>query len=463
MALQSSSIYTIRQYSGTGIITKNNRPLNKFLFISVLVFALGINVFAGGPTICTMTSNNDCVDAISLTIDVACADGCTQGATIEVGEVGDCMSGNQSIWYNFIATSTSHQVNVWLDNSGGCFNASAVWDGSGGCLPGPADILSCHDAANGPLNQAHLLTTLTIGNTYYIQVAYGSGGPCGAGTDVCVEVITYDPCDICGDECYAACEFATIPAVPDVTCCCPSNVYDPPMHERFRKECYTFMANSASTTFSAAVLSDCSGGQFTQLFWELYDAGCTLIDGPTNIFIDNSAATTAGNSYTVCYDMVFAECNISELWIYVVVGGVLPIELLYFDVDATDENSVHIVWSTASETNNDYFTIERSLNGKIFDPIIVVLGAGMSNSIIEYSTVDDSPYFGTSYYRLKQTDYDGMFEYSNLVTVKIDSFSRDIFYFDIFGRKFFKKWEYLSPGIYIRTDGTNYDRIVKER
>jgi len=75
-------------------------------------------------------------------------------------------------------------------------------------------------------------------------------------------------------------------------------------------------------------------------------------------------------------------------------------------------------WRTASEINNDYFTIERSVDGVNFEIIDIINGAGNSNNILHYETIDSNPLEGVSYYRLKQTDYDGQFEYSSIVSVR---------------------------------------------
>jgi len=93
-------------------------------------------------------------------------------------------------------------------------------------------------------------------------------------------------------------------------------------------------------------------------------------------------------------------------WVLVASSNPLPIELVNFN--ATPETkSVFLNWTTSSEINNDYFTIERSINGEQFTPISTVKGAGNSNSILNYSTIDKNPIYGASYYRLKQTDYNG--------------------------------------------------------
>ena len=70
---------------------------------------------------------------------------------------------------------------------------------------------------------------------------------------------------------------------------------------------------------------------------------------------------------------------------------------------------------TATEVNNDFFTVERTLDGITYEEILQMPGAGNSFSPITYIAYDNEPLPGTSYYRLKQTDYDGSYEYSPLV------------------------------------------------
>lgn len=102
----------------------------------------------------------------------------------------------------------------------------------------------------------------------------------------------------------------------------------------------------------------------------------------------------------------------------------LPIELLSFNVVHTDFNTVKIEWKTASETNNDFFTIERSTNGSTWNSISTTEGAGNSTLTRSYTTIDDEPIDGVAYYRLKQTDFDGQFTYSNVRQIK--SFAKKV-------------------------------------
>jgi len=94
----------------------------------------------------------------------------------------------------------------------------------------------------------------------------------------------------------------------------------------------------------------------------------------------------------------------------------LPIELLNFDAQI-NADQVEIKWTTASETNNDYFTIEKTKDGNSYETVAIVDGAGNSIERRDYSSLDNNPYKGLSYYRLKQTDYDGSFEYSKHIAI----------------------------------------------
>ena len=94
----------------------------------------------------------------------------------------------------------------------------------------------------------------------------------------------------------------------------------------------------------------------------------------------------------------------------------LPVELSRFR--ATEQgNTVWMHWTTSTEINNDFFTVERSANGLDFEGIGRVDGAGTSYHDRNYTFTDDGPYPGRSYYRLKQTDIDGKFSYSSVEIV----------------------------------------------
>lgn len=112
------------------------------------------------------------------------------------------------------------------------------------------------------------------------------------------------------------------------------------------------------------------------------------------------------------------------VWALIDESNPLPIELIRFAGNCTD-GQVEVTWTTASETNNDFFTVQRSIDGVNFEDVVIVDGAGNSSSIINYSAVDYNPYGGTSYYRLKQTDFDGASKYSDVVAVSCGNAATD--------------------------------------
>jgi hypothetical protein len=95
----------------------------------------------------------------------------------------------------------------------------------------------------------------------------------------------------------------------------------------------------------------------------------------------------------------------------------LPIELLTFEAQWKN-GVVNLYWITATEKNNDYFTVEKSERGDNFIPFKNIPGAGNSTQALTYQTIDSEPFREITYYRLKQTDYDGSFTYSPIRAVK---------------------------------------------
>lgn len=135
----------------------------------------------------------------------------------------------------------------------------------------------------------------------------------------------------------------------------------------------------------------------------------------------------------------------------------LPIKLLYFSGSYHDEK-VFLNWKTASETNNDFFTLYKSININQISELDRILGSGNSNFPIEYSYIDYQP---ENYYQLCQTDFDGKTECFGWIYIrlpeKIDSYTK---IYDVLGRKIpFQK----NTLIFIQdNDGKFKKMIVKD-
>ena len=103
-------------------------------------------------------------------------------------------------------------------------------------------------------------------------------------------------------------------------------------------------------------------------------------------------------------------------------GSPLPVELIHFDAQAAANHTADLDWATASEINNNYFDVERSYDGITFETVGNVTGNGTTNQFVEYSFTDKSiaTRQNTAYYRLKQVDFDGEYEYSGMRVVRFD-------------------------------------------
>lgn len=99
--------------------------------------------------------------------------------------------------------------------------------------------------------------------------------------------------------------------------------------------------------------------------------------------------------------------------------NILPITLTSFTAEVVDNDKVALKWQTATETNNAFFIIERSKDGITFEDLFEVPGAGNSSIPINYSEMDETPLPGTSYYRLKQVDFDGRENRHNVEVVTL--------------------------------------------
>jgi hypothetical protein len=102
----------------------------------------------------------------------------------------------------------------------------------------------------------------------------------------------------------------------------------------------------------------------------------------------------------------------------VTTSSVLPVELIFFNASG-NEKLVNLNWATSNEINNDKFIIESSIDGEIFSSIGEIQGAGTSTERHDYRFTHYTPSEGTNYYRLKQMDFDGTYEYSKVVAVEM--------------------------------------------
>lgn len=145
-----------------------------------------------------------------------------------------------------------------------------------------------------------------------------------------------------------------------------------------------------------------------------------LIDRDGDGFADNDitplTGTLTGNIFTVT-NVNFQHGDFFTIGSTNLTATPLPVELVSF-TGAYEHPVVSLDWKTESELNNDYFTLERSASGLQFEELARIEGAGTTNDMQTYNYVDQSPFPNETYYRLKQTDFDGTTSYSKIIRVE---------------------------------------------
>ncbi|MCB9288654.1 MAG: T9SS type A sorting domain-containing protein [Lewinellaceae bacterium] len=167
-------------------------------------------------------------------------------------------------------------------------------------------------------------------------------------------------------------------------------------------------------TFTGSGDVNINGANLSLTFGNGYSPSGTL-----DIILDTGGGTISGDfssvvndpvSYSVAYSVTSTDVFLS------VSGGPLPVELTTFTARPTRKGA-ELYWATATELNNDYFSIERSTDGKHFSEIGRVAGFGTTQEEHHYTFTDLTPAKGLNYYRLNQRDFDGGQEYSKVVSV----------------------------------------------
>src|SRR5688500_5295970 len=170
------------------------------------------------------------------------------------------------------------------------------------------------------------------------------------------------------------------------------------------------------------------------LLWAM-SVGGTSGESISSIALDGSGNICMGGSFQS--DIIaFGSTSVvnannsgytNDFFVSRLVQSPLHVDLLSFNAKYNrNAGGVDLDWITATEVNNDFFTIERSRDGIIFQQILQVQGAGISTSVQHYVAFDPDPEAGNNYYRLRQTDYDGKTSISQVVTVNVNSETRKI-------------------------------------
>ncbi|MBT4774349.1 MAG: T9SS type A sorting domain-containing protein [Crocinitomicaceae bacterium] len=170
---------------------------------------------------------------------------------------------------------------------------------------------------------------------------------------------------------------------------------------------YNSCANHTFFGDDGATQGDCRN---SDVDWGSSNLTITGLSGST-LEIRITVRNSAGSEY-ITIDNITVQGNTP-----------LPVELVSFKAEVKTEN-VLLSWTSASETNNAFYWIERSQNGSDFKELAVVTGSGTTQSSSDYQFTDFNPISPVSFYRLKQTDFDGAFQYSHPRRVTLEQDER---------------------------------------
>ena len=376
-------------------------------------------------------SNDNCSGAMSLTVGTeTCAtldNSTTQEPSGETYSSCVPVVNDRSVWFKFTATATSLTLQCYqnayesVTNTRWCMSVYHTTT----CFPNYASTgvgCACADDVGGTNDPSMILamTTLVVGDQYLVQVTYKPGN--SPAPDFCIKIATPAvTCGTCASSCGAACVKTIIPTQTQVKNSCtpyiPSIMVE---GGQSSTQCFTFTANNA-IMMAGYLLGNSNStpacGNDYAYTWKLYNSSCSQIGSGSGTATAPGTMTglTVGSSYTVCYTLSSswvgnsAYCYVTTFYPYVYPNVSLPIELTSFTGVQTNVN-ITLNWSTASEENNDYFIVQRSVDGINFTDLTTIDGNGTSTIAHNYSYIDRTPQAGVAYYRLAQVDFGATYD-----------------------------------------------------
>ena len=387
-------------------------------------------------------SNDLCENPIEITdLDGTCNSFSNVDATNTNPYLPTCFAQNpyHLVWFTFTAQGSNANITVSGVNRPEVAVIGLNDDG-GTDLCDINDVLQYMCAGNLAGNYSSVTlngnNSLTPGEEYLVLVNNNTGGGGGFGTfDLCIDNPENAVGQICDDaQAFCTDDPAIFDAGVDAGTAPPGNDYD----------CLTTQPNPAWFFMEVGEAGDfeltMASNPAEDIDFVMWGGFTSLEEGCDNLTSDNVvdcsflAATTevgnvtgaqAGEVYII---LITNFSNNPTEVTFEKTGGdgvadcdiVLPVELETFTVRNTGQGR-SLAWATASETNNDYFIVQRSMDGNHFEDIGKVQGMGTTVIRSDYSFQDETSLTGTIYYRLKQVDYNGDFETHKTVSVVVDN------------------------------------------
>ncbi len=355
-------------------------------------------------------ANNECATATVATVN---ADpNCTivnSGTTLFAGQSSTSCFGSSvfDVWYIFNALDAD--VEIILSNTSAFFGLE-VYDGS------------CNNLTSIGCDETFAQLTimgLTVGNDYYIRVFSMDVG----GTfDLCIREITPAPAN---DDCA---NLVTIAVNQNIGCAqttsgttIAATQSELGCFGEFTQDVwYDFTATHTDHYIDYLNVVGQNGG-FVGLGFELYDGNCGLLNSLfciDDVSFNNQTLTglSVGTQYIV-RSFTTDIGDAADFEICARLPGALPVEWVFFNAKRKDEDAVLLEWATAFESENAGFDIQKSQDLRDWENIGFVNGYAYSDTQKAYHFIDDQPFFGLNYYRLKQNDFAGKVRYSTIETV----------------------------------------------
>ncbi|MFA7272236.1 MAG: T9SS type A sorting domain-containing protein [Crocinitomicaceae bacterium] len=377
--------------------------------------------------LCVREPNDNPCSAYNLTVGANCnpISGTTSFATpsgIPAPSPGCATyNNNDDVWYSAVVPPGSNGdliTEADLSENGGM----AIY--SGPCYN--PTFISCTNSNN---NLAMTTTGWSPGDTIFIRL-WRTNNNSTMTFDICVYA-TDCSANTTNDYCEGA---ATLTSSPGFfgSATAALYTYDNPDNVESvfcgtiqNNSWYKFVASSTTATFPITSVSGCDDGIQAQVYSFNTSTGCCLDPvAKSNCYNPGNSNTlgtitatglTVGQTYYLMIDgWAGANCYFSiSGW---TATGVLPIKLIEF-TGVADTRMNRLKWRTASEINSDVIVVQKSEDGINFTTIGSVKGAGNSTTGNTYSFDDYEVNHTLAYYRLKQIDFDGTFEYSKTISV----------------------------------------------
>jgi hypothetical protein len=385
-------------------------------------------------------SNNDCANSISLTVQ---SESCISGSGVfDQNNYGVSTPSNASAmgcgmncgdtWYSFTMPANGNALIEGNDDGVlGDFSQLNVIAYSGSCAN--LNMLDCD--LGGLTNDISMDVTAAAGSTVYLQISNEGANDDGEAFELCVS-------EACGfDDCLDALTSTMDPGVPYCFNTIPATGENVAGGDPGYDECGE--GDNPENSLYYSFITDATGGDVTV---SVINAGvngnCILGITPTDgfnisLFQDNTPCDNVADALIDCEN--FTACDVQPInwsqtysglppnttFIIQIDGGfgtlggnnsgqiqvdgdiLLGVDLVHFYGNKNGRNS-DLFWSTINETQNDYFTLERAIPDNEFETIATVNGDGNSTEQTNYSYIDYNPFIGMNYYKLSQTDLNGV-------------------------------------------------------